>query len=254
MTITPFLYRYIVPFECFTGGAGIQSDLQTFDRFDVSGRSVIAALTAQDDRGVRGTFPVAPEAFALQLETILQGERIDGLKTGMLLTGETVRLLVRLLKHFLPRVVVVDPVIFSSNGVPLLDEEGRKVMAGELFPLATVVTPNLAEAQAFSGVGGPVGISESEWLREMCRVIHGLGPKNVVITGGHLAGDPVDLLYNGKNFSPLVSPRVPGELHGSGCRYSAALCALLVQGRSMPEALRGAKEYVEGCMRDNRST
>ncbi|NOY52477.1 MAG: bifunctional hydroxymethylpyrimidine kinase/phosphomethylpyrimidine kinase [Deltaproteobacteria bacterium] len=234
-----------------TGGAGIQSDLRTFDRFGVSGRSVIAALTAQDGQGVRGTFPVAPEAFALQLETILQGERIDGLKTGMLLTEENVRVLARLLKHFAPPVVVIDPVLFSSNGIPLLEEEGRKALVEELFPLATVVTPNLAEAQAFSAVSRGAGPSEREWLREMCRRIHDLGPRNVVITGGHLAGDPVDLLYNGKKFFSFASPRVPGDLHGSGCRFSAALCASLARGSSMTEALRGAKEYVENCIRNN---
>jgi len=232
-----------------TGGAGIQSDLRTFDRFGLSGRSVIAALTAQDGRGVRATYPVAPEAFAGQLEAVLAGEKIDGVKTGMLLTGETVRILADLLKRFPPPLLVVDPVIFYSNGVPLLDEEGRRVMAGELFPRATVVTPNLAEAQAFSGVGGPAGREEEEWLKEMARTIHGLGPKQVVITGGHLAGDPVDLLYDGREFFSLVSPRLPGELHGSGCRFSAALCALLAGNPSMTEALKGAKEYVEGCMR-----
>ncbi len=233
-----------------TGGAGIQSDLRTFDRIGVRGCSVIAALTAQDGEGVRGTFPVEPEAFSLQLETTLQEGKVCGLKTGMLLTAENVRIAARLLKRFPPSVVVIDPVIFSSNGVVLLEEAGRKVLMEELFPLATVVTPNLAEAQAFSAIGGGVGQSEREWLREMCRKIHGLGPKNVVITGGHLAGDSVDLLYDGKNFHPFASPRVPGELHGSGCRFSAALCAYLVQGRSMVEALQGAKAYVEKCMKE----
>ncbi len=233
-----------------TGGAGIQSDLGTFQRLGVRGFSVISALTAQDSGGVRGTFPVAPEAFACQLEILLQEGRIDGLKTGMLLTAENVRVAARLLKRFAPPVVVIDPVIFSSDGVALLEKEGRKALVEELFPLASVVTPNLAEAQAFSAAGGGTGLPQEEWLREMCRKIHGLGPKNVVITGGHLAGDPVDLLYDGKNFHSFASPRVPGKLHGSGCRFSAALCAYLVRGRSMVEALRGAKEYVEKCMKE----
>ncbi len=232
-----------------TGGAGIQSDLRTFGRLGMEGRSVVAALTAQDSTGVRGTFPVAPEAFTRQLEAILQDSRIDGLKTGMLLTAENVRVSARLLKRFTPPVVVIDPVIFSSNGVVLLEEEGRKALVEELFPLASVVTPNLAEAQAFSSVGGVAGLPEEEWLREMCRKIHGLGPKNVVITGGHLEETPIDLLYDGKNFYSFASSRLPGELHGSGCRFSAALCAYLVRGRSMAEALRGAKEYVEKCMK-----
>lgn len=231
-----------------TGGAGVQSDLRTFDRLGVAGRSVIAALTAQDGEGVRGTFPVEPEAFSVQLETILRGGRINGLKTGMLLTEENVRITAQLLKCFAPPVIVIDPVIFSSNGVSLLTDEGRKALVEELFPLATVVTPNLAEAQAFSAAGGGAGLPEGKWLREMCSKIHGLGPKNVVITGGHLSGDPVDLLYDGRNFHPFASPRVPGELHGSGCRFSAALCVYLAQGCSMEKSLRGAKEYVVKCM------
>jgi hydroxymethylpyrimidine/phosphomethylpyrimidine kinase len=226
-----------------TGGAGIQADLRSFYEIGVEGLSVVAALTAQDATGVRGTFPVEPKAFSLQLETVLKNYRVDGVKTGMLLTSGNVRGTADLLKRFPPPLLVVDPVILSSNNVVLLEEEARSVMVGELFPLATVVTPNLPEAQALSGIDGPGEKGEEEWLRAMCRKIHSMGPKQVIITGGHREEAPTDLLYDGNSFTTFDSPRLGLDLHGSGCRFSSALCAYLSLGFSMRKSLEKAKSY-----------
>jgi hydroxymethylpyrimidine/phosphomethylpyrimidine kinase len=226
-----------------TGGAGIQADLRTLHALGVRGLSVISAITAQDSAGVRGIFPVEAEAFSLQLETILKDFKVDAVKTGMLLTAENVQITADLLKRFPIPILVVDPVITSSNDVPLLETEGLSVMIEELFPLATVVTPNLAEARALGGMELADGEDEELWARGMCKAIHALGPQSVIITGGHRAGDPSDLLYHREEFAVFSSPRIASDLHGSGCIFSSALCGNLALGLSVSEALSLAKQF-----------
>ncbi len=226
-----------------TGGAGIQADLRTLHALGLRGLSVISAITAQDSTGVRGSFPVVPEAFSLQLETILKDFKVDAVKTGMLLTVENVQITADLFKRFPIPILVIDPVITSSNDVPLLEKEGIGVMIEELFPLAAVVTPNLPEARALSGMALAEGEEEDAWVREMCKAIHALGPQSVIITGGHRTGDPSDLLYHGEEYAVFSSPRIASDLHGSGCIFSSALCGNLALGLSMSEALAQAKQF-----------
>lgn len=226
-----------------TGGAGIQADLRTFEALGVRGLSVISALTAQDSSGVHGVFAVDAGAFSLQLETILADRKIDAVKTGMLLTAENVRITARLVSRFAVPVVVVDPVIHSSSGAELLEPEGVRVMIRELLPLATVVTPNLWEASVLSGIQRDRNVPEEIWIQNMSEAVHALGPRYVIVTGGHRSGDPVDILFDGKEFNSFVLPRVPGQLHGSGCVFSSALCAHLALGVSVQQALVQAKEY-----------
>lgn len=226
-----------------TGGAGIQSDLKTLHALGLCGVSAISAITAQDSTGVRGVFPVALDAFSLQLETLFSDFRIDAVKTGMLLTADHVRIAAGLLKRHTPRILVIDPVIRSSNGVSLLNEEAISVMMEELFPLATAVTPNLSEAGILSGAGRFPDEEEDPWIRRMCKSIRALGPAHVVITGGHRAGAPADLLYDGRDFVSVPGPRLAKDLHGSGCIFSSALCGYLVLGLSMHEAVSLAKQY-----------
>jgi hydroxymethylpyrimidine/phosphomethylpyrimidine kinase len=227
-----------------TGGAGIQADLKTLHALGVHGISVIAALTAQDVSGVRGVFPVEPKAFSLQLETLLKDSRPHAVKTGMLLTAENIRITARLLKHYPSGHLVIDPVIRSSNGVPLLEEQGVDIMINELFPLASVVTPNLSEACRISGMKQARDVKEEEWVREMCKAIHSMGPRHVIITGGHRTGAPEDLLYDGLRFESFTSSRVPIDLHGSGCIFSSALCGYLALGHPITEAVQKAKDYM----------
>lgn len=227
-----------------TGGAGIQADLRTLEALGLAGVSVVSAITAQDAGGVQGVFRVEPEAFRSQLETLLRDRRIAGVKTGMLLTAENVRITARLLKGFAPDILVIDPVMTSSNGVSLLEKEAAAVMVEELFPLTTVVTPNLDEARTLSGLEPSPGEDEEAWVRRMCEAIKALGPENVVLTGGHRSGEPADILYDGENFSVFGSRRVPANLHGSGCVFSSALCGYLALGLVMAEAVSGAKKLV----------
>lgn len=227
-----------------TGGAGIQADLRTLETLGLTGVSVVSAITAQDAGGVQDVFRVAPEAFASQLETLLRDRRIAGVKTGMLLTAENVRIAARLLKDFAPDILVVDPVMLSSNGISLLEKEAAAVMVEELFPLATVVTPNIDEALTLSGLEPFPGEDEGAWVARMCEAIKAVGPENVVVTGGHRSGEPADILYDGKEFSAFGSPRVPANLHGSGCVFSSALCGYLALGLAMAEAVSRAKKLV----------
>jgi len=226
-----------------TGGAGIQADLRAFEAMGVRGASVVSAVTAQDSRGVQGVFPVSGEAFSRQLEVVLNDRRIDAVKTGMLLTAENVRIAARFFRDSPPPILVVDPVFRSSDGAVLLEEEGVRVLIRDLLPSATVVTPNLAEAGDLSGLDRKEERGEPEWIREMARAILERGPAAVIITGGHLQGKPSDLLFDGVDFFTVTSPRIPGEVHGSGCSFSSALCAGLALGFSLKEALSRAKEY-----------
>jgi hydroxymethylpyrimidine/phosphomethylpyrimidine kinase len=227
-----------------TGGAGIQADLRTLFAIGVHGVSVISAITAQDSTGVRGVFPVESAAFSAQLETLLKDGRVDAVKTGMLTTPENVRITADLLRRFPPRILVIDPVISSSNGVVLLQEEACPLVAKELFPLATLVTPNLSEARFFSGRARVQGEEEEAWIQRMCRAIKGLGPQGVLITGGHRQGEPTDLLYHEEEFSRFSSPRVSSILHGSGCVFSSALCGFLALGFPLGDAVSKAKQLV----------
>ncbi len=233
-----------------TGGAGIQADLRTFDRLGAQGRSVITAMTVQDRRGVRDFYPVVPDIVAQQLETVLQDSPPDAVKTGMLVNGATVGAVARLLRRFGPRVLVVDPVIRSSDGVELLSPDGVTALCTALLPMATAVTPNLPEAEALAGLQRSPGVSTAAFVRSLCEKIFALGPRYVIITGGHRSGDPVDLLFDGREVRAFRSRRLAGELHGSGCIFASALSVHLATGRPVEEALRRAKAYTRARIRE----
>ncbi|MDX1762704.1 MAG: bifunctional hydroxymethylpyrimidine kinase/phosphomethylpyrimidine kinase [bacterium] len=233
-----------------TGGAGIQADLRTFDRLGVHGFSVITAITAQDSRGVRWVSSVSEKAFTSQLESVLHDGTPAAVKTGMLLSATNVLTTARLLAEVSVPVVVVDPVLVSSNGVPLLEKEGYAPLVEHLFPLAVVVTPNVDEAELLTGLESSDFDDEAKWVEAMCHEILALGPKNVVITGGHRRGDPIDLLFDGRCFQAFAGPRIGKTLHGSGCRFSAALTAHLAQGEALTGALNRAKGYTAACFEE----
>jgi hydroxymethylpyrimidine/phosphomethylpyrimidine kinase len=232
-----------------TGGAGIQADLRTFDRLGTRGRSVITAITVQDRRGVRDLFPVSPNVLIRQLESVLQDSPPDAVKTGMLVNGETVRAVASLLRRFPPRVLVVDPVIRSSDGVELLTPDGVAALSATLLPMATAVTPNLPEAEALAGLTGAPGVSTAAFVQSLCEKIFALGPRYVIITGGHRSGEPVDVLFDGQETRAFRSRRLAGELHGSGCIFASALCVYLAAGLPIEKALRRAKAYTRSRIR-----
>jgi hydroxymethylpyrimidine/phosphomethylpyrimidine kinase len=228
------------------GGAGIQADLKTFSAFRVYGASVVTAVTAQNSIGVHGVANLAPEFVARQLDAVLDDIGADAAKTGMLSTAAIIHAVAdRLRAHRVAR-LVVDPVMLAKSGDPLLEPDARRALVEAILPLALVVTPNLPEAAALADV--PVG--DLEQMEAAARRIHALGPAWVLVKGGHLKGEPIDLLFDGRTVTRLTAERVPTpHTHGTGCTYSAAIAAGLARGATVPEAVAEAKRYVTAAIR-----
>ena len=224
------------------GGAGIQADLKTFTAFRVFGLSVITGLTAQNTRGVQGVELPSTDFIRTQLRSVLEDIGADAAKTGMLATGEIIRTVAAAAREFRLRNLVVDPVMIAASGDALMDHEAAPVMQEHLFPLATVVTPNLDEATLLCHRK----IRTIEDMEEAARSIHAMGPKYVLVKGGHLPGERiVDLLYDGRQFVRREGRRVQGEFHGTGCTLSSAIAAGLAKGLPVREAVARAQGYVE---------
>ena len=222
-----------------SGGAGVQADLRVFTLLGAYGQTVITALTVQNSLGVK-SFQAAPPALVkAQLEALFEDLPPIALKTGMLAKAETVYAVAEVLERHRP-LLVVDPVMVSQSGHPLISEEATKALKERLLPLATVVTPNLPEASVL--LGEKVEKPNEEAAREFLK----LGPQAVVLKGGHAEGPGAsDLLYDGENLFRYESPRVEGSVgHGTGCTFSAALTVYLAQGIPLREAVRKAKDFV----------
>ncbi len=217
------------------GGAGIQADLKTFAALGVYGSSVITAITAQNTRGVIAVAEVPEEIVAAQIDAVLEDIGADAVKTGMLFNAGIISAVAEAIdRHRLPN-VVVDPVMVAESGAVLLESDAVETYKNELFPLATVITPNLNEA--FALVGEPV----DEARMEDCAVtLHAMGPKAVIITGGHTSTG-TDLLYDGEGFKRIEGPVYPSEnTHGAGCTYSSSLASFLALGYGIEEAAKRA--------------
>jgi hydroxymethylpyrimidine kinase/phosphomethylpyrimidine kinase len=223
------------------GGAGIQADLKTITVLGGYGMSAVTALTAQNTLGVQGVHPVPVEFIRMQMESVLSDYGADGAKTGMLATPEIVSEVAAQIKKHHIRLLVVDPVMVAKSGDVLLSEDARNTMRDVLLPLAHVVTPNLPEASELCGFPA----EDPESMKKAAREIHRLGPRYVLIKGGHLEGRAVDLLFDGKDFLSLDAPRLQSRnTHGTGCTFSAALATLLAQGLTVAEAAGKAKEFI----------
>src|SRR6266536_1118472 len=229
------------------GGAGVQADLKTFSAYRVFGMSVITAVTAQNSLGVQSVEYLAPALVAGQLSSVLDDLGADAAKCGMLGTEGIIRVVADGLRaHGLER-LVVDPVMAATSGDPLVEGGAIRALTTHLLPLALVVTPNLPEAETLAAMP----VSSRPDMEEAARRIHKLGPRHVLVKGGHLKGDAVDLLYNGREFTAFQAPRVESDnTHGTGCTFSAAIAAALAQGRPLAEAVRDAKAYVTRAIRE----
>jgi hydroxymethylpyrimidine/phosphomethylpyrimidine kinase len=224
-----------------SGGAGIQADLATFAAFGVRGATVVTALTAQNTEGVRAVAGVDPAFVVQQLDAVLDDLDVRAAKTGMLHRAAVVDVLVDRLRARRPPHLVVDPVVAATSGTALLDPAGVAALRDRLLPLASLVTPNLHEAETLTG--RPV--RDVAAMRDAARALVALGAGAALVTGGHLAGDPVDVLYDGSAFRELAAPRVGvGRTHGTGCALSAAVTAGLALGRPLGEAVAAAKRWV----------
>jgi len=212
------------------GGAGIQADLKAFAAAGCHGMSAIVALTAQNTTGVVAVHEVPPEFVRAQLEAVFDDLGVDAAKTGMLFSAPLIETVADFLQEN-PVPLVVDPVLVASSGARLLQEDAVETLAERLFPLATVITPNLPEAHALAGEGTPYELAER---------LHGLGARAVIVTGGH-GDEPVDHLFDGEEHVeiPVERHRIRAT-HGAGCTHSATLAALLARGESLEAAARGA--------------
>ena len=228
------------------GGAGIQADLKTFAALGVFGMSAITSVTAQNTVGVQGVHDLPPEFVGRQIDSVLEDIAIDAAKTGMLSSAEIIEVVAAKVKALRIERLVVDPVMAAKSGAPLLRPDSVKALIEHLLPLALVVTPNVPEAEALSGVA----IAGLDGMRQAAGRIHGMGPRYVVVKGGHLQGRAIDLLFDGSAFIELDAERIDTpHTHGTGCVFSAAIAAELAKGRPVPEAVAAAKSFVTVAIR-----
>jgi hydroxymethylpyrimidine/phosphomethylpyrimidine kinase len=223
------------------GGAGIQADIKAITVLGGYGMSVITALTAQNTLGVHGVHAVPVEFIRQQMDAVLSDIGADAAKTGMLATPGIVRTVAEGLDRHRVEPVVVDPVMVAKSGDSLLSVEARDTLKEALLPLAHVVTPNLPEASVLCGFP----VNDLEGMQQAARAIHKLGPRHVLIKGGHLQGQAVDLLFDGGSYRRYEAPRLNNRnTHGTGCTFSAALATFLAQGLSVEDAVGEAKAFI----------
>jgi hydroxymethylpyrimidine/phosphomethylpyrimidine kinase len=224
------------------GGAGIQADLKTFAALGVHGASAIACLTAQNPKRVLGIETCSPKMLRLQIEAVFEELNPAAVKTGMLFSAQNISVVAGFFKgKKIP--LVVDPILVSTSGARLLEPRALKIFQEKLLPLAILVTPNLPEAEILSGQK----ISSIEEMRVAAKKIHLRFGCAVLLKGGHLknAREAVDIFFDGKTELLLSAPFVKNiRTHGTGCTYSAAICAALALGHDLPRAVEIGKQFV----------
>jgi len=227
------------------GGAGIQADLKTFAALGVYGLSALTAITVQNTLGVRAAQDLPPELVEAQIDAVLEDIGADAAKTGMLSRSGIIEVVARCVSRWNLR-LVVDPVMVAKGGDPLLQPEAITTLSTMLLPLAEVITPNLFEAEVLTGQR----IETLDDMRAAAQAIHALGPRHVVVKGGHRAADPVDVYFDGERFVELRAERISTpHTHGTGCTFSAAIAAFMARGLPVDAAVTGAKDYITEAIR-----
>lgn len=229
------------------GGAGIQADLKTFSALGVYGASVIAALTAQNTRGVTGIHDVPPEFIAAQIDAVFSDLKVGAVKIGMLSQPKTIEAVAAGLGRHKAQNIVLDPVMVAGSGDKLLAPEAIDVLRRVLIPCALVITPNLPEAAAL--LDAPMAQNETE-MQEQAQRLLALGPRAVLVKGGHGKGaESADFLVEKSDVTRFASPRIAtSNTHGSGCTLSSAIAAGLARGLDLSAAVREAKTYVSAAI------
>lgn len=228
------------------GGAGIQADLKTFAAHSCYGMSVVTAVTAQNTNGVITSADVPPEIVAAQLDAVFDDVFPDGVKIGMISSAGTAEILADKLFRRKPEIIVADPVMVSTSGYRMLSSEAERVLITKLMPLVTLVTPNIPEAEILSGTR----ITSHNDMETAAQRIISMGADAVLIKGGHLTDSADDLLFNGTDMLWLKAERIAsGEVHGTGCALSSAICAQLANGLSLPAAVNAAKKYTAAAIK-----
>lgn len=230
-----------------SGGAGIQADLKTFGALGCYGMAAITALTVQNTRGVR-SIHVPPAAFvADQVAAIFDDIRVDAVKIGMLATADIVNAVADVLVCHRPRYIVLDPVMAATSGDSLLASDAIATMRERLFPMASIITPNLPEAGLLLGIAAPRDLGG---MRNAARALQHLSATAILLKGGHLSGaSSDDLLWDGKVEHIVAGPRISTRhTHGTGCTLSSAIAALLPQVGDLAASVAKAKAYLTGAL------
>ncbi len=223
------------------GGAGIQADLKAITLLGGYGMSVLTALTAQNTTGVQAIHEVPASFVAKQIDAVLSDIGADAIKTGMLANVEVIEVVARKIKQYRMKRVVVDPVMVAKGGASLLRKEAEEALIKNLIPLALVITPNLHEASVLTGLR----IQSVEEMKRAAHRIYQLGSRYVVIKGGHIKGDAMDILFDGKSYTEIGAPRIETKnTHGTGCTFASAIATLIARGDNVPEAVRKAKTFI----------
>jgi len=225
------------------GQAGIQADLRTFTSLGIHGACVITAVTAQNQKQIRGIQGCSADIVKRQLEAVFEPGPVAAAKTGMLYSATCIRVVARFFREQSPRFLVVDPVMVSTSGTRLIGVLAEKVLMQELLPMADLVTPNVQEAEVLTGRR----LRAPEDLRAAAREIHNRFGCAALVKGGHLRGvnEAADIFYDGTQELLLTAPFIRGlKLHGTGCTYSAAITAWLARGQSLAESVQRGKHYI----------
>ena len=228
-----------------SGGAGIQADLKTMSALGVFGMSVIVSVVAENTSRVLSVEDVSPAMIAAQSDAVFEDIEVSAVKVGMLSTPECMRAVAEKLKQYQPPHVVIDPVMYAKNGSPLMQEDSIDTLIKTVIPLATLLTPNIPEAEKISGRR----IETVEDMKEAAREIREMGAKAVLVKGGHYIGDAEDILYDGTAYTTFVKKRIETKnTHGTGCTLSSAIASYLALGEPLERAVDLAKEYVTGAI------
>ena len=229
------------------GGAGIQADLKTFSALGVYGMSVITSVTAQNTMGVEQIEDLSTEIVKAQLDAVYSDIRVDAVKIGMVSRIGVIKAIASALNEYDEKRVVLDPVMVSESGHSLLKTDARETLIDELFTRALVVTPNIYEAEEIL----ERKINSIADMKQASKDIVQLGPDNVVIKGGHLEGNAVDVYFDGSDFTLLEAERIDTEnTHGTGCTFSSAIASYLAGGKSLVKSVEMAKEFITGAIKN----
>ncbi len=224
-----------------SGGAGIQADIKSFSANGCYAMSVITAITAQNTQGVTAVQDIDPAIIEAQINAVFDDITVDAVKIGMVSVPETIESIAQRLTHYKAKNIVLDPVMVSKSGFDLLQPRAKEALIHQLLPLATVITPNIPEAEVITGMK----IETLTDMEEACRKMSDLGVKAVLLKGGHRQDDATDIFFDGQTMTYFEAARIDSKnTHGTGCSLSSALAAQIAQGHSLVEAVKLAKEYV----------
>lgn len=224
-----------------SGGAGIQADLKTMSAHGVFAMSVIVSVVAENTARVISIEDISPKVIADQMDAVFEDIVPDAVKVGMLSTPACMQAVAQKLRQYQPPHVVIDPVMYAKNGAPLMNPDAVGALIEHVLPLATVLTPNIPEAECIA----KMKIESVDDMEQAARKIHQMGCQNVLVKGGHAVGDALDVLFDGQSFFHFETARIDTKnTHGTGCTLSSAIASNLALGHSIQQAVKLAKDYV----------